>query len=169
MRLLLFTILFYSYLNAGGVLAVDWRSANASQQKPTAAYPTVLTEGIKEVHLPVYLSRAYAYDKKMGVVAGKYFYSISIILNGATVLFEGDRTYQESVSPTNAEFQKIIQKSQAVNVFKSEEMMMAEFNRNGANYTISIECDNPKRDKRCTEEAFVRDLHSSVVMVGGRP
>ena len=168
MRLLFFMILSYLFLSAGGILDIKWPKANASQQKPTIPYPKVLIEGTKDVRLPVYLSSSYTYDKNMLIVSDQGFYSISFVLNGAMVLFEGDRTYQESVSSQNLEFSKIIQKTKAVEFSKSEEIMVAEFNRHGANYSISVECDNPKRDKRCTEENFVRNLYASLILVGGR-
>ncbi len=170
MRFILLTLFSLIFVNAGGgVLDVDWSGINRVQQKVSAPYPKVLVEGVKKVRLPVYLSSSYAYDKNMVVVSDKDFYTISIFLKGAMVLFEGDRTYQESVSPANKEFQKIVQKATPVEFFKSEELMVASFNKHGANYMISIECDNPKRDKRCKEETFIRDLYSRIIVVGGRP
>jgi len=169
MRLLFVLLLTYTVLSAGGILKIDWSKVPKVQQKPSMPYPKVLVEGIKEVRLPVYLSSAYAYDKNMIVVADRDFYTISFLLKGATVLFEGDRTYQESVSPTNPTFQKMVQKANDVTVTLSEEVRLAEFNRHGANYAISVECDHPETDKRCTEEKFIRGLYNQLVMVGGRP
>ena len=155
-------------LSAGGILDIKWPKVNTSQSKASTPYPKVLIEGTKNVRLPVYLSTSHSYDKNMLIVSDEGFYSISFVLNGAMVLFEGDRTYQESVSSKNLEFSKIIQKAKKVEFSKSEEIMMAEFNRHGANYAISVECDNPKTDKRCTDESFVRGLYSSLILVGGR-
>ena len=169
MRLLFSMLLTYTFLSAGGILDIKWPTANAGQQKATAAYPKVLVEGIKEVRLPIYLSNTYAHDKNMLVVSDKDFYSISFILQGASILFEGDRTYQTSVAETSSEFQKIMQKTKSIEFSKSEEIMTVEFNRHGANYAISVECEKPKTDKRCTEEGFVRGLYNSITMVGGRP
>ena len=168
MRLLFLIFLMYTFLHAGGVLDIKWPKINASEQKSSTPYPKVLTEGVKDVRLPVYLPSSYAHDKNMLIVSEQGFYSISFVLNGAMVLIEGDRTYQESVSPANPEFQKIVQQSQSVTFSVSEEIMTAEFNRHGANYAISVECDKPKTDKRCTEENFIRGLYSSIVLVGGR-
>ena len=167
MRLIFSILLTLTLLNGGGVLDVDWSSIDKSQQKPTAPYPLVLVEGIKDVTLPTYLSSSYAYNGEMEIVADAYFYSISFVLSGATVLFEGDRTFQETVSPTNPEFQKIIQKSSVVEFSQSEKIMMAEYQRHGANYSISVECDKPDNDKRCMEEDFIRSLYRSLILVGG--
>jgi len=169
MRLIFFTLFTLTFLNAGGgVLDVDWSSIDNSQQKPSAPYPSVLRDGIKDVHLPVYLSSSYAYDKSMMVVAGENFYSISLKLDGASVVFEGDKTFQESVAPTNPEFQKIVKQTPPVEYVESEGMMIAEFNRHGVNYAITVECDEPKTDGRCTEQSFVQKLYGHLVMVGGR-
>jgi hypothetical protein len=170
MRIIFLTLLSLMLVNAGGgILDVNWSNINKSQQKASAPYPSVLVEGTKNVRLPVYLSASYAYDKNMVVVSDKDFYSISFDLDGLMVLFEGDRTYQESVSPSNKEFQEIVQKSNSVTFLKSEEIMIAEFNRHGANYAISVECDKPKTDKRCTQEHFIRKLYNNIKIVGGRP
>lgn len=170
MKTLLFTVLTSGFVWAGGgVLDIEWPAPNQAQQKSIANYPNVLKEGIKDVRLPVYLSSQYIYDKSMVVVANEDFYSISFTLEGASVLFEGDRTYQESVSPSNPEFQKIAQKIKAVEYSTSEEIMIAQYTRHGANYNISVECDKPESDQRCTDEKFIRKLYQSLVLVGGRP
>jgi hypothetical protein len=170
MRTLLFTLITFSFIHAGGgVLDIEWPAPNQAQQKSMANYPKVLKEGIKEVRLPVYLSSQYIYDKSMVVVADKNFYSISFTLQGASILFEGDRTYQEAVSPDNPEFQKIAKKIKPVEYSSSEEMMIAQYQRHGANYNITVECDKPESDERCTDEKFIRKLYQSLKMVGGRP
>ena len=170
MRYIYLAILSFSLLSAGGgVLPVNWSKINKSQQKPSAPYSKVLREGIKDTHLPVYLSKQFAYDKNMVVVAEKNFYTISMELSGATLSFEGDRTFQESVSPNNPEFQKIVKRSLPVEYLASEGMMTAEYSKNGINYDINIECEEPKKDKRCTEKTFIKRLYNTLVMVGGRP
>lgn len=169
MRLLFLMFFTFLYLNGGGILDIKWPKKNKAHQKPSIPYPSVLVKGTKDVKLPVYLSSSYAHNKNIQLVSDRDFYSISLLLDGATVLFEGDRTYQVAVSASNAKFQKVVQKVSRVEYSKSEEIMMAEFNRHGANYAISVECDNPKRDKRCTEESFVKNLYNRIIMVGGRP
>ena len=172
MRYIYLSILSLSILSAGGgVLDVDWSTVTpkSGQQKASVPYPKVLTDGIKDVHLPVYLSSQYAYDKNMIVVADKNFYTISIDLKGAVVTFQGDRTFQESVSPTNPEFQKIAKSSAPVEYVLAEGIMSATFNRHGVNYMINIECEEPKKDKRCRETSLISSLYNSLTMVGGRP
>ena len=170
MRLLLLTILSFSFLNAqSGILDITWPTPNKSHQKASNPYPSVLLSGIKNVHLPVYLTKSMAYDKNMKVVADDNFYSISFVLNGAMVVFEGDKTFQESLPTSNVEFQKIVQSASMVEYIEAEGIMTAEFNKHGVNYSINIECDNPKKDKRCKESSFIETLYNSLVMVGGQP
>jgi len=169
MRLLFLLFLSYTCLSAkGGILEITWPQPNEAHQKPSTPYPKVLTEGIKEVALPVYLSASYVYNEKMVVVSNSYFYVISLDLEGATLSFEGDRTFQEQVAPNNVEFQKILKGSSPVEFFISENIMMADFNRHGANYRIFVECENPQTDKRCTQEDFIRNLYATVLLVGGK-
>jgi hypothetical protein len=170
MRLILFITLTLAMLSAdSGVLDIQWPRANNATLKPAAAYPAVLRNGTQNVHLPVYLTKSMAYDKNMVVVSGANFYSISFELNGASLLVEGDKTFQDSVQPNNAEFQKIVKISPSVEYIAAEGIMTAEFNRHGVNYAITIECESPKRDKRCSEKTLISKLYNDLIMVGGRP
>jgi hypothetical protein len=44
-----------------------------------------------------------------------------------------------------------------------------DFNRFGAAYSLSIQCDEPEGDKRCSDQAYVRGLvdRMGVVIPGG--
>jgi hypothetical protein len=77
-----------------------------------------------------------------------------------------------SVNPSNPEFQilqEIVQDSVPVRYEESEGMMMAEFSKHAVNYPITIECEEPKKDKRCTETTLIESLYNGLTMVGGRP
>jgi len=169
MRLLFISLFLISSLNAdGGILNVEWPKPNAQHQKPSTPYPNVLIKGIANTKLPVYVPTTYAYDKKMIVVADKDFYTISFLLEGATLMIGGDRTFQESISTTNSEFKKVMKPS-TVKFIQEEGIMSTDFNRHGVNYTFSIECDSPKKDKRCKESSFLKNLYNKLIIVGGRP
>ena len=170
MRLLLITLFFCASLNAdSGILDIQWPKPNAKHQKPPTPYPAVLTKGIEEVKLPVYLPSSYAYDKNMVVVADNNFYTVSFTLQGADIMVSGDKTYQESVSATNPEFKAIMKATPPVEFMQSEGIMSAEFNRHGVNYSLAVECEKPETDKRCTETTFIKELYNRLIMVGGRP
>lgn len=169
MRLLFITLFALSALSAeSGILNIKWPKPNAKHQKPSIPYPKVLTNGIKEVRLPVYIPNSYAYEKNMLVVAGSNFYTITFPFKGASVTVSGDKTYQESVS-NNRNFKAMLKASPPVSFEQEEGMMTAEFNRHGVNYSITIECEKPNSDKRCTNTKRIKELYHRLIMVGGRP
>ncbi len=169
MRRLLILPLLFGILSAdSGILDIKWPKPNAKHLKPSTPYPKVLTEGIKDVRLPVYIPNSYAYIKNMVVIADKNFYTISFPFKGATVTISGDRTYQESVS-NKQEFKAILKAIPPVTFQQEEGIMTAEFNRHGVNYSMEIECDKPQRDKRCTDTKLIKELYSRLIMVGGHP
>lgn len=170
MRLLLITIFLFSSLHSeSGILDVQWPKINPKQQKPSIPYPDVLTKNINNTKLPVYIPSSYAYDTNMSVIAMENFYTISFLLDGATVGITGDKTYQERVPATNSEFKSIMKASPPVEFIRAEGMMTAEFNRHGVNYSMVIECDTPNNDERCTQTTFIQKLYKRLIMVGGRP
>ena len=170
MRLLLVTVFLFSFLyGESGILEIRWPKPNAKHQKPSIPYPSVLTKGIKNTKLPVYLPTSYVYDKNMGVVSEKDFYTISFTLNHATLMVSGDRTYQESVSKNDPKFQALAKASSKIEFIQEEGIMSVDFNRHGVNYSLLVECDDPKIDKRCTQEGFLKDVYNKLIMVGGHP
>jgi hypothetical protein len=152
-----------------GVLDIQWPKPNTKTLKPAIPYPDALKKGIKNTKLPVYIPSAYAYDKQMIVVAEENFYTINFILDGAILVITGDKTYQESVPVDNAEFKAIMKASPAVEFILAEGIMSANFNRHGVNYSLSVMCDNPEEDARCTQNDFLKKIYNSLIMVGGRP
>lgn len=169
MRLLLITIFLCSALSAeSGILDIKWPEPVTKHQKPSIPYPNVLSKNISNTKLPVYLPSSYAYDEKMTVVADENFYTISFALNGAMVAITGDRTYQASVPATDSEFKLIMKASPPVEFIHAEGIMMAEFNRHGVNYSMTIECDKPKTDERCTQTNLIKELYTRLIVVGGK-
>lgn len=43
------------------------------------------------------------------------------------------------------------------------------FNRYGAAYSISVECDRPETDARCRDNTYVRSLADSLIIAAGNP
>ena len=169
MRLLLITLLLVSSLySKSGILDIEWSKVTQKQQKPSIPYPNVLTKGVKDTRLPVYIPRLFAYDKNMVVVADRYFYTISFILKDATIMISGDRTFQEDFSNQGSKFQKMMKASNGVEFSIEEEarIITANFNKQGANYELQIECQT-KSDKRCIKEDFIKNLYKQLIVVGG--
>ena len=168
MRLLLLTIFLFSNLSAeSGILEIKWPKPNPKYQKPIIPYPHVLINGIANTKLPIYIPNSYAYDKNMIVVANENFYTISFILDGAIFMVSGDKTYQESISKSDSKAQAIMKRT-SLEFVQAEGMMTTDFNRHGVNYSLLIECDKPKTDKRCTQDNFLKDIYKRLIMVGGK-
>lgn len=171
MRLTIITIILLTYLNAkNGILDIEWPKTNPQQQKISIPYPTILTKAIKETRLPVYIPALFAYDKNMVVVADKNFYTINFILEGATIMVSGDRTFQEDFSKKESLYLKLVKELNSVEFIQEEEsgIRSSNFNRHGVNYTIEVECKNSKKDKRCSEDGFIKKLYNQLIIVGGK-
>ena len=150
-----------------GLLEVIWPKIDKQQLQMQKAYPSNLKEKVAGVTLPVYIPRRYIYNQTMSIVADASYYTITVHLDKARLMITGDRTYQESVDKADAAFQKMM-KSNTVEFVHAEGMMMTDFNRHGVNYTLMLECDQPKSDKRCSDEKFLRNLYEELTIIGGK-
>ena len=169
MRSVLTLLLFLSsFVMAGGVLEVDWPKApNTTQKMKMRAYSPTLQKGILEVTMPVYMPSSYVYENSLSVVADKNFYAITVFLKGATLMVSGDRTYQQKVV-SGAKQLKAEMKKVSNRFIHAEGMMTTDFNRHGVNYSLTIECDKPKSDKRCIEDSFLKNIYTRLIIVGGK-
>ncbi len=167
MRFILILLMSYSLIYGGGLLEVEWPKQTKQHQKSMKAYPKVLKDAIKDVRLPVYLPRGYIYDKSMSIISDENFYAITIFLKGASLMITGDRTYQQKVK-SGGEQLKTKMKTVDAKFIQAEGIMSTNFNRHGVNYSLSIECDSPNRDKRCREDNFLKKLYSELLLVGGK-
>jgi hypothetical protein len=143
----------------GGVLRVDWSKATISRQK-LKVLPKSLKDGIKDVTLPVYMPNSYIYQKNLSIVADKNFYAITIFLKGATLMISGDRTYQEQI--------KVDIKKTSEKFTHAEGIATLDFQKNGVNYSLVLECDSPNSDSRCKSDSFLSKIYRRLVLVGGR-
>ena len=153
--------------DSGGVLKVDWSSVDNSYIRKTRSRPTVLQQAVKDVTMPVYLPKDYLNEKDISVVADENFYTISINLSDVTLIISGDRTYQREIVSGGEELKKSMQRV-ASKFIRSEGIMSTDFNRHGVNYTLSVECVHPNRDKRCTKDTFLRKIYNELVLMGGK-
>jgi len=151
----------------GGLLSVEWTKSTPQQQKIQRAYPDVLKKGIAEVTLPVYLPKSHIFNKKMSIVSDPNYYAITLFFKGATLLISGDRTYQQKVK-SGATQMKAMMKRTAMKFIHAEGMMTTDFNRNGVNYSLMMECDFPDKDKRCKESSFLQNIYNDLIIVGGK-
>lgn len=157
-----------SFVMAEGVLEVDWPKEATNQQKmKMRAYSPILQKGISEVTMPVYMPSFYVYEGDMSIVADKNFYTITIFLKGATLMVSGDRTYQQKVV-SGAKQLKAKMKKVSNRFIHAEGMMTTDFNRHGVNYSLTIECAKPQKDRRCMEDDFLKNIYNRLIIVGGK-
>ncbi|MEE9304613.1 MAG: hypothetical protein V3U84_12625 [Thiotrichaceae bacterium] len=167
--MMIYGIVISSIRAESGVLDINWSELNSLRaQTPArrAPYPEVLSKGVSNVTLPVYLPASHAYDKNMLVVADNNFYTITLFLKEATLIVSGDRTYQQS-SEVSPQLEVAKPSSSAILFSRAEGMMTTSFNRFGANYSLELECDNPDQDSRCLQEHFLKGVYQALIMVGG--
>ena len=163
--IILLLISFYTLFADGGLLKVDWTNVSTTKQK-LKVIPKELRDKIKGVTLPVYLPNYYINSKNIKIVADKNFYAITVFLKGARVLVRGDRTYQIAIKDKKEQFK--IAKLANNRIIHSEGMATMDFLKNGVNYSMVLECDNPDRDKRCREDNFLKNLYRRLSFIGGR-
>ena len=167
-KILISLMILMQTVNAGGgILPVKWPNKTNLQRKVEKSYPPILKEKIKKVKLPVLLPKAYIFNQKMSIVTDKNYYAITIFLKGANIMISGDKTYQLEMRDIDVKSQKILKRVKQEFVH-SEGMMITDFNRYGVNYSMMIECDNVKRDKRCANDIFLRKAYRDLVLVGGK-
>jgi len=157
------------YLSAdGGVLKVDWSKVkiNSKMQK-SLKIAKQIQKSVNGVTLPVLLPRYYLNRKGIQIVSSPNFYTATIPIDGAKLMVAGDRTYQREIKTEDKRLLKSIKSLS--NKFNIDNGMVAiYFTRYGINYSLNLECNNPKGDKRCQSRDFLERVYRSLIIVGGR-
>jgi hypothetical protein len=165
----IFMVIFTMFLSAnGGLLTVDWSQAkiNSKMQKSLKVSKQI-KKSVNSITLPVLLPRYYLNRKDIQIVHTPNFYTATIPLKGARLMILGDRTYQREVKVKDKNLLKRVKSLS--NRFNIDNGMVAiYFTRYGVNYSLSIECDNPKGDSRCKSKDFLEKIYNSLVVAGGR-
>lgn len=152
------------------LLVIDWPFAKKSTGMTVLSakalpYPLQLVSKASQVRLPVYMPATYVYQTNIQMVGDGDFYTITIPLPNAILFMTGDRAYQQdSIVDIN-----VIVRTQEMSFLRAEGMVNVDFNRHGANYSLSIECEKPETDQRCVQTDFLQQMYSDLIMVGGQP
>tara|TARA_R110000868_G_scaffold53249_1_gene167308 strand:- start:2589 stop:3296 length:708 start_codon:yes stop_codon:yes gene_type:complete len=97
------------------------------------------------------------------------FYTLSISGDGLVVEVFGTRlVHAQAPDPLSAR-QLRATDPDGLRVSATEYGQVADFNRYGAAYTVTLECDNPQSDPRCADDELVRRLARSLLIVAGTP
>jgi len=153
------------------LLAIDWPVVQQAKgnavglSAKSLPYPLGLVSKANEVHLPVYMPSTYVYQETLQMVGEDDFYTVTIPLSEAKVFIAGDRAYQQDSTVVSSGSTS----AKEVSFIRAEGMVSVDFNRHGANYTLSIECDKPDEDQRCTQTDFLQRVYADLLMIGGQP
>jgi hypothetical protein len=146
----------------GGVLKVDWSNLNEKSLQKPRVLPQKLKKGIQDVTLPAYIPSQYLHRPNLVIVSDKNFYSVTIPLEGATLMVSGDRTYQDK-------FNKLELRNSTPNgVIHSNGMATLDFFKHGVSYSLAIECNRGVQDPRCGGDSFLNGIYKSLLFVGGK-
>ena len=141
------------------------------QNRSPAAFAR-LKERLSAVQLPVYLPRAELNYQETNLVAKADFYDVSVRIEGVTLLISGDR-YLQILPPELAQALSGLQSTdqgekETADFTRAEKMVEVNFSRFGVHYTVTVECDAPDTDPRCTQMDFARQVYQSLVLVRGK-
>jgi len=97
------------------------------------------------------------------------FYTLSISGDGLVIEVFGTRLAHAVAPDALTARQLRATGPDALRVSATEYGQVADFNRYGAAYSVTLECDNPQSDPRCTDDVLVRRLARSLVIAAGSP
>ena len=178
MKLFIIKLLVASTIGMGAVgaepkiLDIDWGSVGGAgsggvrMAGRSQSLPESLVSKIKDILLPIYMPSASVQNTRIQIVSSRNFYTITIPLKGASLFISGDRTYQQDVASNEA--LKGVSKVQDIDFIRAEGMVNSDFNRHGANYSLSIECMKPDEDVRCTKTDYLQQVYRDLIVVGGK-
>ena len=97
------------------------------------------------------------------------FYTLSISGDGLVIEVFGTRL-AHAVAPDPLSARQLqATDPDDLRISATEYGQVADFNRYGAAYTVTLECDNPGTDARCADDELVRRLARSLLIVAGTP
>ena len=97
------------------------------------------------------------------------FYTLSIMGDGLVIEVFGTRLAHAVAPDAITARQLRATDPDALRISATEYGQVADFNRYGAAYTVTLECDNPQSDPRCADDTLVRHLARSLVIAAGSP
>tara|TARA_R110002074_G_scaffold78392_8_gene177423 strand:- start:64 stop:741 length:678 start_codon:yes stop_codon:yes gene_type:complete len=97
------------------------------------------------------------------------FYTLSITGDGLVIEVFGTRL-AHAVAPDAVTARQLRATGpDELRVSATEYGQVADFNRYGAAYSVTLECDNPQSDPRCADDVLVRRLARSLIIAAGSP
>ena len=174
--------------NTANVTDIDWSAAAVDarrQSTPNLTNSAILTAPqsvipsndqatrITQTRLPVLLPAQALLDMGANptvlLFPSENFYTASMTGNGLLVEVFGTRLIQAEAPDGRAAVRLNSVDSDGFRVQQTEYGREISFNRYGAAYSITLECDQPQTDMRCSDASYGRDLARSLLIVGGTP
>lgn len=98
------------------------------------------------------------------------FYAASMAVDGVAVEVFGTRLVNAVIAdPAATRRLQAGRDAEGFIVTRTETGQIVDFSRYGAAYSITLECDDPEADPRCTDPEFVRNVARSLQIAGGEP
>ncbi|MBR9826469.1 MAG: hypothetical protein GYB36_11805 [Alphaproteobacteria bacterium] len=128
--------------------------------------------GITETRLPVLMPTIEALGLGETPLTRLFprenFYTLSI--RGPRILIEVFGTRLAHAEPPDAASERRLRaRASNFDISQTRYGIEVNFNRYGAAYSITIECDNPRTDPRCSETNYARRLAETLVIAAGSP
>ncbi|MSQ83160.1 MAG: hypothetical protein EXR77_09660 [Myxococcales bacterium] len=157
-------------LNTGQLVrvrkAID-DSAAGRHPALTVALNPVQLRILRRAELPVLLPAEAAVLNAGLATAERDWYSLSSNQDGLTIVVQGDRV--ATVDPGMIPAGWVAPTWQSPLVTRNEGIAEATFLAFGASYLVAVECAQPDRDIRCTEDDFVVHAIASLRLAQVRP
>ncbi|MAC89731.1 MAG: hypothetical protein CMF73_10460 [Maricaulis sp.] len=97
------------------------------------------------------------------------FYTLSVIAPGLVVEVFGTRLAHARAPDPLSTRRLNATNGDGYRISETEYGRELSFNRYGAAYSITVECDQPTGDARCASDAYVRNLANSLIIAAGTP
>ncbi len=170
-------------------VAIDWEQARADARRQSAAASQTVTAIRVAPELPrpgnpeagqVADTRLPVLVPNMGILSATPpptvllfprtdFYTLSISGDGLVIEVFGTRLAHATAPDAVTARQLRATGPDELRVSATEFGQVADFNRYGAAYSVTLECDNPYSDPRCADEELVRRIARSLVIAAGSP
>ena len=172
------------------VMPIDWGQVREDLQRQNAQFSDNFTTAarlpqtfprpsnneaarVAQTRLPVLLPPMAALQMentpRVFLFPQEDFYTASINAPGLLIEVFGTRL-AHTEAPDPATLRRLAaQGPDGVRITQTEYGVEVHFNRYGAAYSITIECEFPQEDSRCTELDFGRQLAENIGIVAGSP
>jgi hypothetical protein len=163
-------------------VTLDFRQQSSQQNRllVTANFAQTLPRPVNaaaarvtETRLPVLLPNLAALDLPDGSVSRLFpqadFYTFTLTSDGILIEVFGTRlAHAEAPDPQTARRLQLSD-GEGFRVTATEYGRELEFTRYGAAYAVTIECDDPEGDPRCSSEDYARRVARSLLIAAGSP